>query len=380
MKYAILVLRNLFRNKRRTLLTIFSIAVSLFVFSALVSLPTVANQVLAMSASSFRVACHNKAGLTYPLPEAYKRKIQGVRHVQNVAAFSWFGGIYDDPNDQFPNFAVDHEDLDQIWPDWDISPESMVLMKKSRTSCLIGRGLAQKYNWHVGQQIVLKGTIYPINITFQIAGILGGKSPPTFFLFRRDYLDEAVGRPGFVGNYWIRVDSAQAIPGVIAEIDETFANSEAETQTESEASFFGSFLSSYRTIFRVAEALGIIVVITIGLVAANTAAMSIRERRGEIAVLRSIGFSQRIILACLLSECLIIGIIGGLLGCLTAFVVLRIVTVSAAALGPMGIIRMPPIVVAESLVIAALIGFMSGLVPATAAARLKIVDSLRLAV
>ena len=130
-------------------------------------------------------------------------------------------------------------------------------------------------------------------------------------------------------------------------------------------------------IFTMAEVMGFIVVVTIGLVAANTAAMSIRERRAEIAVLRSIGFTSRLILGCLLGECVVIGLAGGLLGCLGGYLVLKFATLGSAALGPIGVIRMPPIVMTESLIIAAVIGILSGLVPASSAARSNIVDSLR---
>jgi len=163
---------------------------------------------------------------------------------------------------------------------------------------------------------------------------------------------------------------------VIAAIDEGFANSSAETLSESEAAFFGSFMQQYRTFFRMAEILGFIVVLTIGLVAANTAAMSIRERRGEIAVMRSMGFPSRTILSLLLAESLLIGLIGGIIGCGSAYIVLRAFSIGNMG-GPLSTIRMPPVVLAETLVVAALIGLFSALVPASSAARRNIVDALR---
>jgi putative ABC transport system permease protein len=166
------------------------------------------------------------------------------------------------------------------------------------------------------------------------------------------------------------------VPQVIAAIDEGFANSSAETISESEAAFFGSFMESYKTFFRMAEVLGFIVVLTIGLVAANTAAMSIRERRGEIAVMRSMGFSSRTILSLLLSESLLIGLIGGVLGCGAAYIVFKIFSVGGVG-GPLSTIRMPPVVLVETLVIAGLIGVFSAIVPARSAARRNIVDALR---
>ena len=376
MKYTALVFKNLVRSKRRTFLTVLSIAVSLFIFSALVSIPTVANEILGATASSTRIATHNKAGLAYNIPVSYKQRIASLPHVEAVIAESWFGGVYHEVYDQFPNLAIDPDQVEAMWPDWGISKESVDQWKKIRTACLVGPGTMKKFGLHVGQQIQLRGTLYPFNVTLTIVGVTGGKAPPDFLLFRRDYLEEASGRPGIVGNMWVKVDKPESVPQTIAAIDEGFANSSYETLSESEAAFFGSFMESYKTFFRMAELLGFIVVLTIGLVAANTAAMSIRERRSEIAVMRSMGFSSRTILSLLLSESLLIGLIGGVIGCGAAFIVLKVFSVGNVG-GPLGTIRMPPIVLAETLVIAALIGVCSAIVPASSAARRNIVDALR---
>ena len=377
MKYALLILKNLLRSKRRTVLTVLSIAVSLFIFSALISIPAVANQILGDTASSTRIATHNKAGLAYSIPIAYKQRIAAVPHVEGVLAQSWFGGVLHDVTDQFPNFAVDHEEVGKVYPDWNISKESLDQFQKIRTACLVGSETMKRFNLHVGQQIVLKGTIYPFNVTLNIVGTVGGKAPPTFLIFRRDYLEEAAGRPGFVSNMWVKADKSENVPQVIAAIDEGFANSSAETLSESESTFIGGFLQTYRTFIQLAEVLGFVVVLTIGLVAANTAAMSIRERRGEIAVMRSIGFTSRTILSLLLSESLLIGLMGGLLGCGSAYVVLKLFSVSSGAMGPLSTIRMPAVVLIETLLASALIGVLSALVPAASAARRNIVDTLR---
>lgn len=379
MKFARLVLKNLSRNKRRTVLTVLSIAVSLFIFSALVSIPSVANSILKAQASSLRVTCHNKAGLTYPLPEAYKRRIAAIPHVEAVTAQAWFGGIYHEPSDQFPNFGVDHEEIEKVWPDWGITKAALTAFKSERIACLVGASTLQRFNWKVGQQIMLRGTIYPVTLTLHIVGALGDKAPPSFLIFRHDYLDEAIGRKAWVDIYQVAVDRPESIPTVIAAVDETFADSAAETQTETEAAFLNNFMSSYRSIFTMAEVLGFIVVITIGLVAANTAAMSIRERRTEVAVLRSLGFSSNLILSVLLSESVIIGLAGGLLGCGGAYLLLKLVSVGSPALGPvLSVIRMPPAVLVESLVLAVVIGLVSGLIPARSASRQNIVDALRM--
>jgi putative ABC transport system permease protein len=377
MKFTMLVLKNLLRSKRRTLLTVFSIAVSLFIFSALVSFPTLAREILADRASSLRLAVHNKAGVTYSMPEAYKQRIAATPHVIAVVPESWFGGIYHELNDQFPNLAVDADQVDLMWDDWGISRAVFEDFKRLRTACLVSGGTMKRFNLHLGQQIQLRGTVYPFNVTLKIVGVMNDKAPPNFLLFRRDYLEEAAGRPGFVSMFWVRSDKSENIPQIIASIDEQFANSMAETRSESEAAFMGAFAQGYRAFFELAEILGLIVVLTIGLVAANTAAMSIRERRSEIAIMRSIGFRSGTILGLLLGESLIIGLSGGILGCASAYVILKVFAIGSPAIG-ISNLQMPPIVVVEALGAACLIGLLSAWFPARSAARQNIVDALRL--
>ena len=378
MKFVWLVLKNLRRNRRRTILTVLSIAVSLFIFSALASIPIVANQVLADSASSVRIACHNKAGLAYALPQAYKQRIASTPHVVAVAPWSWFGGIYHEVTDQFPNLAVDPEVIEVMWPDWGISKDAAEQFQHLRTACLVGPSVMRQFHWHIGQQIMLRGTIYPFSVTLNIVGVMGNKAPPNLVMFRRDYLEEAAGEPGFVDNYWVRVDQSSSVPQVIAALDEEFANSSAETLSESESSFLGGFVDNFRIYFQLAEALAIVVVITIGLVAANTAAMSIRERRSEIAVMRSIGFPSGTILWLIVSESLLVALIGGALGCAAAFITFKIYSVSAMGGGPLADVRVSPLVVAITMMLAVVLGLVSSFVPAYSATRRNIVDALRM--
>ena len=297
-----LVSVNLLRNPRRAILTTLAIAVSIFVLSVLLSLPAIADRILQDRASSLRVICHSKAGMFYSLPEAYRRKIEGRPDVQAVSAFTIFLGIYHEPTDQFPNAAVDHEQVEVIWPDWGISPVAAREFKRLKTACLAGPALMGRFHWHVGQQIMLRGTIYPVNLTFQIVGELGDKAPPPVLLFRRDYLDEATSHRAPVNMYFVKVDSSDAIPRVVDDIDQMFANSGAQTRTETEFAFFSNALSNLRVVFAMARVVGLIVAITIALVAANTAAMSIRERRTEIAIMRALGFQAPTIISSLVGE------------------------------------------------------------------------------
>src|SRR5260370_38614021 len=151
MKYAALVFKNLIRSKRRTFLTVLSIAVSLFIFSALVSVPTVADQILGNTASSTRIAMHNKAGLAYSIPIAYKQRVVTLPHVEVVVPESWFGGVYHEGADQFPNLAADPEQVDKMWPDWGISPEQFEQFKKIRPAALVDEEAMKRFQRHLGQ-------------------------------------------------------------------------------------------------------------------------------------------------------------------------------------------------------------------------------------
>src|SRR5262249_36087994 len=231
-KYATLILKNLLRSKRRTVLTVLSIAVSLFIFSVLVSLPTFANQMLADTASSVRIACRTKMGIDYPLPEAYKVKVATTPHVVAVVPDVFFGGIYHEASDQFPSIAMDPENIDVMFPDWGMS--GVEEFKKTRTACLVAQGTMRRFKLHVGQQIQIRGTVFPFNVTLVIAGTIAKGPSPSFLIFRRDYFEEAAGRPGIVDNFWVRVDDSRVVPQVAAALDQQFANSSSETQSDSE--------------------------------------------------------------------------------------------------------------------------------------------------
>jgi putative ABC transport system permease protein len=378
MKYLHLIFKNLIRARRRTLLTIISIAVSLFVFAALISVPAIARRQLADTASTVRMICTNKAGLSYSLPEAYKPKIAAVAHVQAVVAQTWFGGIYHDVSDAFPNLTADPDQADIMWPDWNVPAQGFQDFKRIRTAALVGVGTMKRFNFHVGQQIMLRGTVFPIRVTLKIVGVAAGKAPPNFLMFRRDYLEALLGRPGIVSEFVIRADTSRAVPEIIAAIDNQFANSSDETRTESDSAFMNDLYEGYRNMFRFAEVLGIVVVLTIGLVAANTASMSIRERRAEIAVMRAMGYTSRAVVVLLLTESVLIGLIGAIIGCTAALLLFKLISLNSSAIGLVEAVPVPVSVFLETLAIGVLIGLLSAYFPARSAARRNIVDALRM--
>ncbi len=379
MKFLPLVIRNLLRSKRRTFLTILSVAVSLFVFAALMSLPGAVNQILHDRADSLRLACHSKGGIFYSLPEAYARRILAVPHVEAVIGENLFIGTYRGPDDQIPSAAIDPENVDLVLPDFGISSAAFTEFQRLRTASLVGSVLMNEYHWRVGDRVTLRGTILPVDIQLTIVGTMSGRSSSRFaFLFRRDYLKEVFGGIGYANLFIVKVDHAQSIPDVIAAIDRTFANSPAETETESELTLSQGQMGGFKVIFNGAKLLAAIVILAIGLVAANTAAMSVRQRRHEIAVMRAIGFPRAAIVLGLLAEGAIIGTAGGLLGCGLAWVALWLLPRASSALGPlMLLMRIPLPVFVESLTVAIAIGALGSLAPAVAATRSEISAILR---
>jgi putative ABC transport system permease protein len=299
-------------------------------------------------------------------------------NVQIALGASIFMGAYRDPGVMIPAIGIDPGPIAELWPDWDISHAAAERFRTVKSAALVEKGLLRRYGWSIGREITLHGTMYPLDLQLTIVGTIGGHAPPSRIIFRRDYLDDALGHPGTANLFWIKIDRSAAVPQTIASIDEMFSNSSAQTRTESEAGMARNSLASYWLLFNGCKVLAIIVIFAIGLVAANTAAMAVRERRHEIAVMRSIGFTQRLIVSFFVSEGLLIGIAGGLLGCAIAYAALRMLPYAAASLGTLAlVIRLLPSVVAQSLAAAALIGLVSGLVPAVTATHREIADELR---
>src|SRR5258708_18226076 len=306
-------------------------------------------------------------GLGYALRVACKSKIGAIPHVVAVAPLVIYGGIYHEVSDQFPSVATDGEKV-EMWFDWGLTGTDE--LKKIKTACLVAEGTMRRFNLHVGQQIELRGTVYPFNVTLTIVGTIVKGPVPSFLIFRLDYFEEAAGRPGIAHDFWVRVDESRVVPEVCAAIDNQFANSPAETRSASEAAAIGSILGRYRIFMKLAEFLGLVAVVAIGLVAANTAAMSIRERRSEIAVMRAIGFPSWVILSLLVGESLIVALSGGAIGCGAAFGLFKVFALNADSLVPFVSLHVPAYVFAATLRVAATVAFFSADISPPAAAQL----------
>jgi putative ABC transport system permease protein len=386
MTHTRLVLRNLFRHPLRTVLTTLSIALSVFLVCAVLTLPGALDAILERTASNVRISVHHKAGLTYWLPFAFVHKVRGVPGVAGVNHYSWFGGIYDEPKNLFPNFAVDPDTIADVWPDYGIDPAALERFRRTRNGALVGEQTFRKFGWRIGQEITLRGTVFPVDLTLQIVGIIPSLNGNSIVLwFNRKYLEEAMesfNRFASVGMIWVRADRPEHVDAVMRAIDDLFRNSEAEIAAETEKSFISSFFSSFQSFVRVILVVGFLVVGAVVLIAANTSAMGVRERTPEIAVLKSLGFRRRPILLGLVAESTLQALLGGVIGAGGAWVIFRALAAAGKTgnmpfLGPLASFRMSPTVAAEGVAIALAVGLVAGIVPAWNGARLNVADALR---
>jgi len=381
-----LVVRNLFRHPLRTLFTTLAIALAIFLVCAVLTLPAALQAIFDRAASNVRVSVHHKAGLVYWLPFAFVQKVRTLPGVTAVNHWTWFGGVYDEPKNMFPNFAVDPDNVGEMWPDYRIDAVALDRFRKVRNGAVVGDVTMRKFGWRVDQEVTLRGTIFPVDLTFRIVGVIPSTTGnAVILLFNRKYLEEAMEDHGGlknVGMIWLRAERPSDVDGIMRGVDALFRNSEAEVAAETEKAFFASMFSSMQGFIRIILAVGFLSVAAVVLIAANTSAMGVRERTPEIAILKSLGFRRAPILGGLLAESLAQALVGGLLGAGGAIAMsaaLRAAGTSAYAqvLGPLGSFRMSPMVAGEGIAIALTVGLVAGLVPAWNGARLNVVEALR---
>jgi putative ABC transport system permease protein len=378
MKFLRLIIRNVGRNKRRTLLTVVSVSVSVFLLATMQAVIGALGSVSELTGGEYRVIVRRNTSVADQMPESYRQKIEQVPGVVAICPGNWFGGIYkeDKPRYSFAQFYVDAKTIFDVQSEYQISPEEKAAFQRERTAAIAGKKLADKYGWKLGDVIELKGAIYPINPSLTIRGIYTGPQDSTFY-FHREYVEEALGRPGNVGTYRVKLDSPQNAPRVMEEIDRMFANSAAPTKTETEAAFAASFVSMLGNVKGLIAGIGLVVVFTITLISGNTMAMSARERFTEIAVMKALGFRPGIVLALVLSESVLIALLGGALAVVAAKVIYQFVGLGELLAIFLQNFRINTGTMVLALGVSALIGLVSGGIPAWNAARISIVDGLR---
>jgi putative ABC transport system permease protein len=369
---------NLFRRKVRTVLTVGSFAVALFLFCLLVTIRAAFNQGVE-AAGADRMLVINKVSLIQPLPLAYRDRVTRVPGVKEVTFANWFGGVYQDERNFFPQFAIDHETYRQMYTEFRVPEEQWQAFLADKAGCIVGPATAKRYGFKVGDRVPIKGTIVPGEWQFNVRGIYEGTRPSddlTQFWFRWDYLNEKAPPyiKGFVGWYTVRIAPGNDAVQVAKAIDQGFANSPFETRTQSEAAFMASFVEQMGNIEFLMLAIGAVVVFTLLLVTGNTMATAVRERTGELAVLKTVGYSDRFVMGLVLLESIVIAGTGGLLGTLLA----KGFTLGGDPTGGMlASFYLPPAAMAGGLLLSLVVGIAAGLLPALSAMRLQVVQALR---
>ncbi len=374
MQFVPLIIRNLLRNRRRTILSVLSIAVSTLIFAALMSVPAVAARLLRDRVSTLRLICGNKAGFSYMLPAAYGETIRDLPHVSAMTGYLVMMTSYRKVGELIPIIGVDPDELHVIWPEW-ASAEDAAALGHSRAAGLVGEGLTKRFQWKVGDNIVLHGLAPPTDLSFTIADTLGSRQTDNLVIVPIDRLNQIADFEGKVAVFFVKADASEFAQPLLKQIDERFANAPSETSTQTELGVAQSQLHDLRLLFVGAQLFAGIVVIVIALVSANTAAMAVRERRHELAVMRALGFTRRSLVGFMVTEGMLMGLVAGALGTAIAYGALRLA--GPSLLGPEFGLHLMPVVAAESVAVAAAIGLFSAAVPALAATRRAIADSLR---
>lgn len=381
MKYAALILSNFKRHRTRLILTILSILVAFVLFAYLAAIRNAFRFGVSVAGAN-RLVTRHRVTLIQPLPQSYERQIEQIRGVKEAGQQAWFGGLYRDKQVQWGQIAVVPSEFFAMYPEFHLPQEQKQAFIRTRTGAIVGRKTAARYGWKVGDRIPLQATFMrgkSGNVwTFDLVGIYSGKYPDTdetSLYFQHAYLDEnRVWGKGLTGWYTVQVDDPAEAERVAREIDATFANSPAETKTETEMAFIRGFAEQMGNIGAIVQFVLTSVFITILLVALNTMAQAVRERTGELGVMKAIGFSDLQVLSFVLAESLFIALLGGGLGlAIGAFLVSQ----GDPSGGAMPVFRFPQSDRLLGMAFVVLLGLIAGAWPALQAMRLKPSDALR---
>ncbi len=374
------VTKSAFRNKRRSILTVLSIAFSLLLLTLMMTIWRAFYIDTFSAESTQRLITRHRVSLTQAMPSFYREKIRAIPGVVAVAPSNWFGGQYknDKPENMFAQFGTDPDEILKVYTEFKLPADQLQAWQRDRAGAIADNQLAKKHGWKLGDRIVIKGTIYPVDLELTIRGIYTAPEATDSVYFNQKYVEEAVSfANGSAGVFCILTDSPSSVATVASAVDAMFRNSPEPTKTESEKAFQLDFINSIGNVKAFILSICFAVVFATLLVSATTMAMSIRERTREVAVLKTLGFTRQSILRLYIGEAVLVSLTGGALGCLLALGV-----VSGLAQAPgigmffTGIkVTFPTLLLA--IFVAAMVGFLSAILPAYHAAKLNIVEGLR---
>ena len=381
MKFLYLIWKNAWRRKIRTIFTLLSIFIAFVLFAGLMAVRTAFSFGVDVAGLDRLVVIH-KVSLIMPLPQAYQTRLQGVEGVEVATHNTWFGGVYQEPANFFAQIVVEPVPFMGIYPEYELPDDQMAAWLADRQGAIVGRDLADRFGWAIGDRIPIQATIWqPLDGTgaweFNIVGIYDGEDgvDKTQFFFKYEYLDEnrAAGQ-GAVGWYVVKIADASRSQELAGQFDQMFANSSYETKTTTEKGFVEGFANQVGDIGAIMVAILSAVLFTILLVAANTMAQSVRERTSELAVLKTLGFTGLSVLGLVLGESIFLAATGGGLGLYLGWLIVKQGDPTGGML-PIWSLQPSDIVLGVVLILA--LGTLAGLAPATSAMRLKITDALR---
>jgi putative ABC transport system permease protein len=378
MKYFPILLANLSRKKIRTILTLGSFVIALLLFGVLAAVRTAFSQG-ADIASVDRLVVRNKTSIIQPLPLAYRDRMLRIQGVQEVTYLNWFGGVYQDEKNFFPQMAVDVPTYKKVITDLAVTDAEWKAFEDDRQGAIVGESIAKRFNWKIGDHIPIKGVIFQGPWEFNLRGIAKGSGNAGEilpFLFHEEYLEErrTFGK-GTVGWYVVKISNPADSTRISKQIDEEFSNSPFETKSDSEKEFAASWGKQLGNIKLIIMTIGAVVFLTLLLVTGNTMATAIRERVRELAVFKAIGYSDKFVLWLVLAEGLLIAVLGGTVGLALALALLPGMSRALAGM-------LPPLAIHSSdIALGVFFTFLAGLfaavLPAMSAMRLRVVDALR---
>jgi putative ABC transport system permease protein len=389
MKFAPLVLKHLRKNWIRTLSTVLAMAVCIFLICTLQTVVDAVNYGLSTGNAS-RLVTRDYVSLVFNLPNSYKAKIDAIPGVKKTTIINWFGGVYRDPKNFFANMAVEPEPFLEIYPEIMLPEDQKQAWFHDGRGCIIGRQLAEKWGWKIGDHFELESFIPTYRVgkpfDFVVDGIFDSdpsKSPPTdlnSMYFNYKYLYEATGQKAGIGTITLLIDDPKNAGRISKAIDAEFENSDTQTKTETEQAFRASFIAMAGNLALLLNGIGLAVAFTILLVTANTMSIAVRERQQEIGVLKTLGFSSGLVMSLVLIEALLLGLMGGALGLFLAggaIMALPGIPFIGDVVRQFPGLGLSPKIVTYGLGTALLLGLLAGFVPALLAYRARITEVLR---
>ncbi|MDX1981962.1 MAG: FtsX-like permease family protein [Bryobacteraceae bacterium] len=377
-----LIWKNALRNRRRSLLTIFSVGLSLCLLGVMMAIYYALYLQETNPAQALRITTRNRVSITLPMPAFYLDRILRTPGVAEAMPWQWFGGSYKDerdPDNFFPRFGVDPKKAFRIFSEMKMPEDQIKAFQSERRACIVGKAVAAKHGFKTGDRITITGDIYPMNLEVTVRGIYESELGSDSLFFDWEYVREALpaGRRDFLSSISILADSPESVPRIINAIDDQFRNATVQTRTETERAFALGFLNQLGNIKLILLSVCGAVTFTLMLVSANTMAMSVRERVREVGILKTLGFKPHQILTIILSEAALIAWLGGTLGFLLASGLCLMIRSGPAFSAEISTLSVKPPVAAMLMVVAIFVAVGSSLVPALAAARMPILDALR---